>query len=307
MQLKVVHRTAGSPRSRARWGRRVTMALLAAALSVGCVRKPARSEVASGNRFEAGEPSYDEFFKSLYDLQLTMGHAPDREQAVRQGLVKVADAPPTATNDDLSAALDKRLDAFGKTGVSVKVSVTGLDGDDPTAHVVKSGAPTGADAEALTSLEDAVRDAVALLLDLRHSKPELERLKEALPPLDPKVDTAFKDASSRKRREIRDNLTDAGKLIPLMVAREAEVDGKVVDLFHALEKVSPPAIAAPPPAEAPPPKKKKEKKGAQAKNGAGPEKTKSGETPESKPAKEPAPPAAPSKPSKPKPAEDFEP
>jgi len=289
------------------WLRATALAVVVSSLAAGCALRSKPSNVANGEMYQPGDPTYDEFFKSLYAVQLTMGEAPGREERVRVSVANLVAAPPTASPEDLSAALDKRLDAFGKTGVSVKVSVTGLDGDDPTAHVVKSGAPTGADAEALTSLEDAVRDAVALLLDLRHSKPELERLKEALPPLDPKVDTAFKDASSRKRREIRDNLTDAGKLIPLMVAREAEVDGKVVDLFHALEKASPPAIAAPPPAEAPPPKKKKEKKGAQAKNGAGPEKTKSGETPESKPAKEPAPPAAPSKPSKPKPAEDFEP
>jgi hypothetical protein len=243
-----------------------------------------------------------------------MGQAPDREERVRQGIAKVVDAPPTASTDELSAALDKRLDALGKSGVSVKVSTSGLDGDDPSAKVVKSGTPGGADAEAVTSLEDAVHDGVALLVDLRHSKPELTRLKDALEPLDPKVDTVFKDESSRKRREVRSNLADAGKLLPLMVAREDEIDGKVVALFHALEKASPPAIAAPPAAEAPPSaKKKKDKKGAPAKAAdekEKPAKTKPPQT-ESKPspaAEAPAPKPAPEpKPPKAKPSEDFEP
>ncbi|HVW30743.1 MAG TPA: hypothetical protein VHC69_35545 [Polyangiaceae bacterium] len=270
-------------------------------LASGCVRsKP--STVASGEMYQPGEPTYDEFFKSLYAVQLMLGQAPGRQESARQGIAKAVDAPPAASPDDLSAALDKRLDALAKSGVSVKVSTSGLDGEDPTAKVVKSGTPSGADADTVTSLETSVHDAIALLVDLRHSKPELARLKEALPPLEPKVDTAFKDAPSRKRREVRSNLSDAGKLLPLMVAREEEVDGEVVELFHALEKASPPAVATPPPAaEAPPVKKKKEKKGA----GEKPAKTKPDEGGESKPAPQAAAPAP--KPAKAKPSEDFEP
>jgi hypothetical protein len=287
---------------------------VAPSLIAGCAIRSKPSKVADGEMYQPGEPTYDEFFKSLYAVQLTLGKAPGREERVRQGVAKAVDAPPTATPDELSAALDKRLDALAKSGVSVKVSTSGLDGDDPSAKLVKSGTPGGADADAVTSLEDAVHDGVALLVDLRHSKPELTRLKEALGPLDPKVDTAFKSESSRKRREVRSNLTDAGKLIPLMVTREEEIDGKVVALFHAMEKASPPAIAAPPAAEAPhPAKKKKDTKGAPTKAAVDkekPAKTKpaeaaskpspAAEAPPPKPASEPKPPKA-------KPAEDFEP
>jgi hypothetical protein len=287
-------------------------AMFALALSsiCSCMRsKP--SNVASGEMYQPGEHTYDEFFKSLYAVQLAMGQAPDREERVRQSVAKAVDAPPTATSDELSAALDKRLDALAKSGVSVKVSTSGLDGDDPSAKVVKSGTPNGTDAEAVTSLEDAVHDGVALLVDLRHSKPELARLKAALEPLEPKVDTAFKDESSRKRREVKSNLNDAGKLLPLMAAREEEVDGKVVSLFQALEKASPPAIAAPPAPETPPATTKKKKKGG-AKAGAEPKekppKAKPSEGGDSKPPQAEAPkPAAQPKPSKAKPSEDFEP
>jgi hypothetical protein len=270
------------------------------------------SKVADGEMYQPGEPTYDEFFKSLYAVQLTMGQAPDRERKVREAVAKIADAPPTATPDELSTALDKRLDALAKAGVSVKVSTSALDGNDPTAKVVKSGTPSGADADAVGSLESAVRDGALLLTDLRHARPELTRLKDALPPLDPKVDTAFHDESSRTRKEVRQNLTDAGKLLPLMVSRDEEVDGRVVALFHALEKASPPAVPSPPPPEEPPAPKKKDKKAAQAKGtlpkppSEKPAKPKPDAT-ESKPPKPAPEPAAEPKPSKPKPAEDFEP
>jgi hypothetical protein len=290
----------------------VTLAVTLALTSSCGPPKP--SKVADGQMYQPGEPTYDEFFKSLYAVQLTMGQAPDREQRVRQSVAKVADAPPTASDDDLSTALDKRLDALAKSGVSVKVSTSGLDGDDPSAKVVKSGTPSGADAETVTSLESAVNDGVALLVDLRKSKPELARLKDALPSLEPKVDTAFKDEPSRKRREVKSNLTDAGKLLPLMAAREEEVDGKIVGLFHAMEKASPPAIAAPPAAEPPAPhKKKKDKKSAPSKGAAAPKekpsKSKPAQSGESKPAAqtEAPPPKPPAEKPKAKPSEDFEP
>lgn len=267
------------------------------------------SNVASGQMYQPGEPTYDEFFKSLYAVQLTMGQAPEREERVRQSVAKLVDAPPTASADDLSTALDKRLGALAKSGVSVKVSTSGLGGDDPSAKVVKSGSPSGADAEVVTTLETAVQDGVALLVDLRKSKPELTRLKDALGPLGPKVDTAFKDESSRKRKEVKSNLTDAGKLLPLMVSREEEVDGKVVALFHALEKASPPAIAAPPAPEPPPPaKKKKDKKSAPKAAGEPKEKPAKAKPPEgAEPPPQAEAPKPAAKPPKAKPSEDFEP
>jgi hypothetical protein len=298
--------------------RALVVAVATCFFATSCVLAGSRpSKVANGEKYEPGQPTYDEFFSSLYAVQLTMGQAPDRAQKARESIAKTVDVPPTASADELSAALDKRLDLLAKSGVSVKVSTSGLDGTDPTAKVVKSGTPAGGDAETVTALESAVHDAAALLLELRHAKPELSRLTDALPPLDPKVDTAFSDESSRQRAEVHKNLSDAGKLLPLMVSREADVDGKLVELFHALEKASPPAIATPPPA----PEvtdKKKSKKGAPAK-ATGPAAEKSAkpkpvEAAEPRPAKpapeaaEPRPkPADEPKPPKPKPSQDFEP
>ncbi|HEX4340175.1 MAG TPA: hypothetical protein VH062_29910 [Polyangiaceae bacterium] len=295
----------------------LTAAGLSCLLVAGCVlgaNKP--SKVADGEMYQPGDPTYDEFFKSLYEAQLTLGQAPDREKTARQEVAKAVDAPPTATNDELSAALEKRLDTLAKSGVSVKVSTSGLDGGNPTAKVVKSGTPAGTDADAVTSLESGVGDAAKLLAELRHIKPVLAHLNDELPPLDPKVDTAFRKESSRTRSEIHSNLTDAGKLLPLMVTRENEVDARVVELLRALEKVSPPAVAPTPAPETTPPKKK-DKKGVKgtppksttpvAEKPAKPKPETSTEPKPEKPKPEPAAEPKPEpKPAKPKPA-DFEP
>jgi len=294
-----------------------TAFVLAGLLLSACVIKPGRSDVADGKLYEAGEPSYDEFFKSLYDVQLTMGHAPERAESVRQGLVKVADAPPAASGDELAAALDKRLDALSKHGVAVKLSSSELEGPDPTGKLVTSGtASDPADAKTVSDLEQTVKDAASLLTDLRHAKPELERLKEAVPPLSEKVDKAFADAPKRKRGAVKQNLDDAEKLIPLMESRREEVDGHVMDLLHAVEKASPPAIVTPP-AELTDAalKKKKEKKQKGEAKGAAPkepkaEAPKAPKPPKAEAPKEPkaeTPKAEPPPKPKPKPADDFEP
>jgi len=283
--------------------------------------------VATGQIYEPGEPSYDGFFKSLYEMQLTLGHAPDREQAVRQNLAKVADALPTATTDELSSAVDKKLDALSKSGVAIKVSATDLDKDTPSAHLVTLGTVASADSEAVATLDQSIKDAVSLLTDLRHAQPELAKLDDGIGPLETKVDDAFHDRRSSTKTEVRQNLTDAKALIPLMKTRRDEVDLHMVELLRALQKASPPAVAAPP-APAPAPeqpvvKKKKDKKAATAEpkpkpatEDAKPVKPKApSETApkaEPKPAKpveseKPAQAPEPPKPAKPKPAEDFEP
>lgn len=282
-------------------------------LVAGCVvGRGAPSKVASGEIYEAGEPTYDEFFKSLYAEQLLMGQAPDRERAVKQKLTKVAEVADAASADELSNGIEKKLDGLARKGVAAKISTTGLDGNDPAARVVAVGT---ADDENVRALDLAVKDGIGLLTELRHAKPELTRLKEALPPLEPKVDTAFSRDSSGKKAEVRKNLADAERLIPLMMSRGDEVDARIVELFRALEKASPAAVAEPPSTLGDTNAKKKDKK-APPKAAAEPKpKTKHAEAtpaepkppkpPEAEPKAKPAEPAP--KAAKPKPSEDFEP
>ena len=290
--------------------RAIVAALAACASLAGCAGRGGPSKVASGQIYEPGEPTYDAFFKSLYGVQLLMGQAPDREHTFKQKLTKIAEVPETASADELSSGMEKRLDGLAKKGVAAKVSTTGLDGNDPGARVVAVG--TAADDETIKALDQAVKDGIALLTDLRHAKPELMRLKEELPPLEPKVDEAFAAASTRqKKAEVRGNLTDAEKLIPLMLSRGDEVDARVVELFHALERASPAAVAAPPSTlgdtdakkdKKPAPKKAAPKAPAEPKA-----KPKQVDTAPAEPKAKPAKPAEEAKPAKPKASEDFEP
>src|SRR5262249_10468725 len=140
--------------------RRALWVAVAAFLLAGCVRKPERSEVADGRLYQAGEASYDEFFKALYDVQLTMGHAPEREQSVRQGLAKVAEVPQGASNDELAAALDKRFDALSRHGVGVKLMATEIEGSDPSGKLQTAGTSSdAADGKTVSDLEDTVKGA----------------------------------------------------------------------------------------------------------------------------------------------------
>jgi hypothetical protein len=307
-------------------------AALALVLCTACVRRGGPTDVAAGKLYEPGEPTYDEFFKSLYSIQLSMGTAPDREQGVRQRLAKVAEVPSSATDDDLSAGLTKRLDGWSKQGVAVKVSTSDLEGAEPGAKVVTTGtASAPADKESIDELDQAVKDGASLLVDLRHAKPELTKLSDEQASLEPKIDTAFKDSRSRKRAEIKQNFVDADKLLPMMTSRQQIIDGRLVALFHALEKTSPTAVAATPPPPEPAAAKKKDKKAAKASKapalamekppkpkkdkefkpklelgGAEPKPPKPKPAPEEAPKPKPAPEEAP-KPKPKAPSEDFEP
>jgi hypothetical protein len=321
MKIAVATRQVEWPPRRASVVRATIAAVAACALVTGCaLGRGGPSKVASGEIYEPGERTYDEFFKALYAEQLLMGQAPDRERAVKQKLTKVAGVAETASADELSNGIEKKLDDLAKKSVAAKVSTTGLDGNDPAARVVAVGtAGATTDDESVRALELAVKDGIGLLTDLRHAKPELARLKEALPPLEPKVDTAFSRASSGKKAEVRKNLADAERLIPLMMSRGDEVDARVVELFRALEKASPAAVAAPPSTLGDASAKKKDKKAAQPKAPGEPKpKPKHADAPPAEPKPKAAKPAdaepkaaKPAEPApkavKPKPSEDFEP
>ncbi len=253
--------------------------LAAAAVVTGCTMLGTQgpSNVALGKAYAPGAPQYDRFFTALYQVQLTMGQAPDHERALRERLAKVAEAGPGAKEEELGPLLQKRAERLAKHGVTLKVTVSKLDqGTDASARLsTNGGATTPADTELVATLDKAVSDAARLLTDMRGANPVLEKLKSEAPPLEPEIDDVFRKEGRTKRADVRKNLKDAEQLIPLMESRAGE---------------------PPPPSEAPPPKKRK---------GAKPKAASSGETkpPEPSPPPEPKPP-----PPKPKPpADDFEP
>jgi hypothetical protein len=280
----------------------------------GCLfTSPGPSNVAQGKQYASGEAEYDRFFSELYLVQLAMGQAPNREQAIRERIASVTGAPATASTEELADALDKRAAALSKAGVTLRLSTTDLDeGKAPTATLVTSGTATEPnDVQCVAALSQSVKEAAALVADMRAAKPTIDRLNHEAPGLSPGVDTAFHKSSAGKKKEVRKNLHDAEQLIPLMEARANEVDQRVVTLLRKLSKVLGTSAAAPAPPpepeEKPVPKKGKGKGAGHAEPKAAP-KPAEGKPAEPKPDKA-AEPKAEKPASKPKapPSDDFEP
>lgn len=283
------------------------------------------SNVAQGKPYAPGEASYDRFFGELYVVQLAMGDAPARERAIRERIASVTGAAATASTEELADALDKRAAELSKAGVTLKLSTTDLDeGKAPTATLVTTGTATAPDdVKCVAALAQSVKEAAALVADMRAAKPGIDRLNHEAPGLEPGIDMTFHKMSAGKKKEVRKNLGDAQQLLPLMESRANEVDQHVVQLLRKLAKVlgTASAAAAPPPPSEPEPKaaapvpKKGKGKGAaghaeprgEAKPGA--PKPEAAEKPAAAKPAEPKPEKAEKPASKPKPppSDDFEP
>jgi len=195
-----------------------------------------------------------------------------------------------------------------KAGVTVKIAASGLDDPNgkPTASLVMSGG--GADANdtvLLSELSEAIKDEAALIADVRAAKPQLERLKPQADALEPGIDATFRKGGVPKKAEVRKNVQDAQRLIPLMQVRADDITQHAADFIRKVQKVlgtaAPAAAPAPAPAPAPPPAPPPE-----ASTGKKPGKSKAGAA--APPPGEGTPAAEPKPAAKPKPAsDDFEP
>jgi hypothetical protein len=277
------------------------------------------TNVADGKLYEPGEADYDAFFKELYDAQLLMGTAPERESGARARVAKALDLPEDSKTDAIGDALYERAAILAKAGVMLKLSLADVDaGASPTATVVVIGeVKDEKDKKLVEALEVAVKADAELLTELRKAKKPLDKMRGTAASLEPRIDTAFASSSKAKKDEVRRNFDDARQLVPLMTSRGDDVHRQTVQFLTALQKV----LGAPTSAGGPSEPEEPSKKGKAAKPKAPP-----AAKPVSKPVpapravpkaepksepKEPAPPAAkkaPVEPKKPKaPAEDFEP
>jgi hypothetical protein len=97
------------------------------AIQVGCLGQRGPSEVAQGHRYESGDPTYDQFFQAVHELQVEMGKAPGAEAELRVELgktlgVKVEDdeedvaptkpAAATTTPDDAADDAPSATDPY---------------------------------------------------------------------------------------------------------------------------------------------------------------------------------------------------
>lgn len=240
---------------------RLSVPFLAAsggAFAQGCIfGSPGPSNVAVGKLYVSGESQYDQFFSELYQVQLPMGQATDREANNRARVANALSVPPDSPSEQIADALDQRALALGKAGLTLKVQAAGLDaGGTPSAELLVSGTPPKPGDQALiTALTLSLKDDAALIADLRRDRPRIEQLKPMADALEPGIDVTFRKGGAPKKAEVRKNVEDAQRLVPLMAQRSGELDHRAVEFIQKVQKVvgaAPSAVAAPTPPPAAP-------------------------------------------------------
>jgi hypothetical protein len=303
---------------------RLSVPFLAAsggAVAQGCIfGSPGPSNVAVGKLYVSGESQYDQFFSELYQVQLPMGQAADREANNRARVATLLGVAPAAPPEQIADALDQRAIALGKAGLTLKVRAAGLDAGTPSAELLVSGTPAKpADQGLVSALAQSLKDEAALIADLRRERPRIEQLRPVPDALEPGIDVTFRKGGAPKKAEVRKNVRDAGRLIPLMARRSVELDHQAAEFIEKVQKVvgtapapgAGPAAKAPPPVESAAPATPKKAGGnatPTAPHGvAAPPKPRGAHTEAPAPSEAPKEPkAAAPKPAKP-PADDFEP
>jgi hypothetical protein len=191
------------------------------------------STVAQGKYYVSGNQQFDEFFLELYRLQVRLAEAPNELAKARTALSQSAGVDPSTPNAELSDKLHAAFEKLIAGGVRVKIEVTSPDPPDPkaaTASLKTSGNPRDSAGALITTVESALTTLVKLGAEMQAAKPRLGELQLLVGQLDGQVDSAFDLGGMSKRREVRKNLQDALKVIPLMTERAQEVGAASTEL-----------------------------------------------------------------------------
>jgi len=296
---------------------------LASASSSGCALFGSNSEstVARGKYYASGNAYYDEFFVDLYLLQVGMADAPKVPEAERQRLVQLLQLEPQATPAMIELRLHEEALNLSRAGVHLRLDQSSLaDGPEAARTVVRSNALPKQD-PALTLLATVETTSTQLLrwsLTMKQKEQSLGQLELMTIRLDAGVDRAFSQAPVGKPNEVKQNLADAHKLIPLMRARceavRSSTEQLLAALTHGLDTddgsigpplVADPAKAEPPPETSPAPDVAKKPAGKKAKPASTPPIAHPKSPAAASESDAPAKPRAPSKPAAP--PRDFEP
>jgi hypothetical protein len=217
---------------------------------------PQASDVGKGRYYSSGNPDYDEFFLRVYRLQVELKDGPEdverltADLGAKLGLAKGA-APP-----DLRAALAERVKAFGAHGISLRLERDVGGG----MQLKQTGSATGADAELLVTLGQAVTAIDAVRDRVGSWTRDLDRLPAKGIELDRSVDEAFRLEGRGKRGEVHDNLADAQKVMGLMRSLASDADARSAQLSEAVIGVLGASAPPPPPPPDPEPEAEPETK-----------------------------------------------
>jgi hypothetical protein len=256
----------------------VPATLIGGGLATQACFKTGPSNVAQGLRYAAGEPSYDGFFDRFYQVQLMLAQAPDREVAVRRELA-VAVGSTDISPEPLLAATGKHTERMKAAGLTIALKVA-EDTTPPTAELeVTAGLAEAEDQRVIAAIADAAKAEAALAAELEASKADVARLKEQVPMLLERIGDTFRKEGPGKKSEVRDNLQDAQRLVPLMEQRSSEIGATSRQMIDGLVAVA--NTTAPPP-ETPPAEPEKPAPTKKGRIGAG------ASAPPAKPRKSPA-------------------
>lgn len=256
LNSKLTRRLSQSLLPLAIWASPVALAAIATT-TPGCLfGSGGPSAVGQGKQYKTGDPTFDEYFQSLYDLQIELGKAPNDEKEIRRELAKQLKGDPDASATLLSKRAEKRAKELAEAGTGLKVEVSGLGEGDVSAEVSSAGADLdGEGKDFVNAVKAAIVSEGKLHNRMKKAGRIIEKLSGMTAALEQQVDTSFRKSVSQKG-EVRKNLVDAKKLLPIMQARADEVAGSaetaVKKLAEALN-TDDGSFDKPPPPPPPPP------------------------------------------------------
>jgi len=213
-------------------------ALVSASLS-GCALFGAQHEstVAQGKYYASGNAYYDQFFVELYLLQVGLAEAPKVPEAERQRLTQLLKLDLQATPAMIEQRLREEASSLSRAGIHLRLDQSSLvDGPGAARAEIRSNARPQQDParQLLTTIEASGTNLLRWQLKMKQQEAALSRLELMTIGLDAGVDRAFSQAPVGKPSEVKQNLADAHKLIPLMRARSRAVRESSERLLAAL-------------------------------------------------------------------------
>jgi hypothetical protein len=290
------------------WLGSTTAALVLAGCTLGHRGVAGDTRVGQGKVYQSDNPSYDEFFESVHDVQAQTADALDQEAKARVPLEQALGTRNTLP--ERLVELTKDRVKKGREGSPVHVVVTGLDADKDAKEEKKVVATVTVPDEA--AVPSSQKDVVKALQESAQSETEVVtqfgpvalKARHLLARQGQLEKSVTRDFSTPSRRdEVARELRATKPILDAVADRTERASNLARSFLKGL------ASAFPPNSDAPPAPASKDDKPASGKSPAKP-KQQATATPPPKPAKPvPAPPAtkpAPMPPAK-SPTEDFNP
>ena len=290
----------------------------AAALAAACTLLAPASRVRDGQLYRTGESSYDDYFKTVHDIQEDAADWADAGRAARKPLTDALTLTSDASDSTIAQVAHEQIEASLSSLGSTKLEVHGEN-----AHfVASSGSHASIDALAV-AIESTVHAELERAKKMKAMTPKIDVLLQSGEALEPHVAEDFRKVGLQKPVEVRQELKasyDVLSSASYQARREARAaEAFVADLqravaFGADANADAPSGSTPPSAKSSGSKADKGEKHTQKPSppSASPHPSQASPRPASAPAP-PKPPAAdppPAKPASPKPApagESFDP